>query len=588
LLFGAWCVSPYVWIAQTLFGIPILVFRLRALDSLDNLNIFDIITTVLVGPLLSGLILWIASITILRGRFRTTQYPVVVLAVWLLAACLRGLSATVYLNVQNVPSNLSPGQLISGVLFHFGWTILLTYIIASSNFYRLRSFDVDAALEVTRRFEAQLALVVQQESDKLNRIIRDWLIPELNDLRHAVSGLRAGAPRSTWNQVSARTGGIIIDQVRSASREVFDDTGEELDVEPRTKMSGNHFASFFSDLRSMELSVWLSTALYVGYGALLAVPRLGIAGYLLIASITFSGLLLLLLARWVLRKLEPIKFRGLSTVAVYVFTSVTVSLIVPWLPGSNQVDRIGTLEIFIVVFGVIGGIAASAIRQYQQRWEEYFKYQLELVEHYRQLDANLAREQLRVQRQTSRLLHGPVQGNLAATTLCLRLHAARPEAEFLANSDSAITRALNLLDEALATLDSTLSEPVVPDILMGDYLETLRSAWSGLIRIDCLVEPEVITIIDNSPSQSTAIIAILEEAVTNASRHGDARFITITITALPDANEVVVIVENDGVTVSSDFQPGSGLHTFDALGAKWSLESSGSQSSRLQVFVPLS
>lgn len=583
LLFGAWCVSPYVWLLQSLFGVPVVVLRLRGLDGLNGV---DVVVSLILGLLLSGLVLWIASITILRGRFRTSQRPITVISVWLLAACLRGLGPILYLHLRHIDSNLSPGQLIAGVSFLFGWTVLLTYIVGSSNFYRLRSLDVSHALEATRCIETRLAQVVHQESAKLNRIIRDWLIPELNELRQAISGLRVNATKADWNQVSQRTGGIMIDQVRSASRDVIVDSNTMF-VEPRNKVSGNHFSIFFTDLKAMEPSVWLATALYAGFGALVALPRLGVVACVLIASITSSCLLLLLIGRWVLGKRELTSFRGLGTVAVYLFSSVTVALIVQWLPGANQVKRISTVEIFIVVFGLIGGIAASTIRQYQKRWDAQFRRQLELVEHYRTLEANLARKQLRVRRQTSRLLHGPVQGNLAATTLCLRLHAARPEAEFLADSNAAISRSLKLLDDALVTLHSTLSEPVVTNILIGEYLDTLRSAWSGLIRIDCLVEPQIITLIDNSPSQSTTIIAILEEAVTNASRHGDARSITITITALPDANEVVVIVENDGVPVAPDFQTGSGLHTFDALGVRWSLEPSGSQSSRLQVVVPL-
>jgi hypothetical protein len=59
------------------------------------------------------------------------------------------------------------------------------------------------------------------------------------------------------------------------------------------------------------------------------------------------------------------------------------------------------------------------------------------------------------------------------------------------------------------------------------------------------------------------------------------------MTADPGANEVVIVVENDGIPVAPDFQPGSGLHTFDSLGVRWSLEPSGSKSSRLQVVVPL-
>lgn len=584
LLFGAWCVSPYVWVLQTLFGIPILVARLLGVIGLSG---FDLFMTLILGPLLSGLVLWIASITILRSRFQKTQHPVVVIGIWLLAACCRGLSATTYLHLNQIEMNLSLGQLMTGVVFLFGWTILLTYIIASSNFYRLRSLDVDTVLEATRSYETRLSLVVRQESAMLNGIIRDWLIPELNELRQAISDLRADAPRSRWNQLSERTGGVMIDQVRSASRDVIEDNEDTMDDVSRNKESGNHFASFFTDLKSMEPSVWLSIALYAGFGALIALPRIGAAGYAVIAAITGSALLLLLLGRWVLSRFGPGWFRGLSTIAVYLLTSAAVALIVPWLPGMSQVNWLSALEIFIVVFGLIGGITASAIQQYQKRWDAHFTHQLELIAHYRALEADLAREQLRVRRQTSRLLHGPVQGNLAATTLCLRLHAARPETEFLAESDLAIDRALKLVDDALATLHSTLSEPVITNIAMDDYLNTLRSAWAGLIRIDCFVEPQVIPILDDLPSHATTIIAILEEAVTNASRHGDARYITITMTAEQGANEVVVIVENDGVPVAPDFQPGSGLHTLDSLGVRWSLESAGSQPSRLQVFIPL-
>jgi signal transduction histidine kinase len=573
-----------VWLLQSLIGIPILVIRLRGVIGLTG---FDLIATLLLGPLLSGLVLWIASITVLRGRFRETQSAAVVIIVWLLAACIRGLSAVTYLRLQNIESNLSPGQLIAGVLFLFGWTVLLTYLVASSNFYRLRSLDADALLEVTRRYENRRALVVHQESSRLNGIIRDWLIPEMDALRLAIAELRLGAARSRWIQVSERTGGIMIDQVRSASRDVIIDEGEATEIQSSTDVFGNRWVTLFTDLRSMDLSVWLSTALFAGFGALVAIPRLGLPGYVLIAAITGTAFISLFIGRTILRRFSPTRFLGLSTAAVYLVTGVIVAFIVPWLPGSDQITAIPMLQIFIIIFSLVGGVAASAIRQYQLRWDTYFRHQLELIEYYRQLDADLAREQLRVRRQTSRLLHGPVQGNLAAMTLCLKIHAARPEAEFLSESNSAIARSLNLLEEAQSTLHGTLAEPVVTEASLSEYLDTLRSAWSGLIRIDCLVGPEVISIIDEAPGQRTTIIAVLEEAVTNASRHGDARTLTIMMTRERASHEITITVENDGIAVAADFQPGFGLQAFDTLGVYWSLIPLDSRSSRLKVLVPL-
>jgi signal transduction histidine kinase len=584
LLLGAWCVSRYVWLLQSLIGIPILIIRLRGVIGLTGI---DLIATLILGPLLSGLVLWLASITVLRGRFQKIQSPVVVIVVWLLAACFRGLSAVTYLRFRGIESDLSPGQLVAGVLFLFGWTVLLTYLIASSNFYRLRSLDADALLEVTRRYETRRALIVHQESVRLNGIIRDWLIPELDSLSLAIAELRLGAARSRWIQVSERIGGITIDQVRSASRDVIVDEGDATEIEPSTEVFGNRWSTFFADLGSMDLSVWLSTVLFAGFGALVAIPRLGAPGYVLIATVTATALMSLLIGRTILRMASPTKFRGLCTALVYLMTGVIVAVTVPWLPGADQISTVPMLQIFVIIFGLVGGVAASAIRQYQLRWDTYFRHQLELIEHYRQLDADLAREQLRVRRQTSRLLHGPVQGNLAAMTLCLKLQAARPEAEFVSESNAAIARCLHLLDEAQGTLHSTLAEPVVTEASLSEYLDTLRSAWSGLIRIDCLVGPEVIALIDAAPGQRTTIIAILEEAVTNASRHGDARALTITMTMKPDSHEIAITVENDGMAVSADFQPGFGLRAFDSFGVPWSLMPVGVHSSRLEVLVPL-
>ena len=583
LLFGAWCVSRYVWLIQSLLGVAFLMILLRGVIGLTGP---DRIVASLLGPMMSGLVFWIASITILRGRFDSTQNPVLVIGVWLLAACIRGLSAFTFLGFRNIEINLSPGQMAAGILYMFGWTVLLTYLFASSNFYRLRSLDADALLEVTRRYETRRSLVVHQESVRLNGIIRDFLIPELDALSPAIIELRSGGSRANWTQVSARVGGIVIDQVRSASREVIVDDSQEFEVEPHTESVSHRWETIFTDLRSMELSVWLTTALYAGFGALVAIPTLGAEGYLLLASITCVDLVLLLLVSWLLRTQKTPRFRALSATLTYLAIGVIDALLVPWMPGADQINTIYRLQIFLVGFGLIGGVAASAIRQYQQRWDSYFRHQIELLDHYRQLDAELAREQLRVRRQTSRLLHGPVQGNLAAMTLCLKVHASHPEAEFLADADSAIERALSLLNEARLTLQSTLSEPIVTDIPIGEYLSTLRSAWSGLIRIDYLATPVADSIIDAAPGLRTAIIAIIEEAVTNASRHADARNLAVTINER-EAGQIVITVENDGRPVPADFQPGFGLRAFDTLGVRWSLVPIGPNSSRLELLMPL-
>jgi signal transduction histidine kinase len=170
----------------------------------------------------------------------------------------------------------------------------------------------------------------------------------------------------------------------------------------------------------------------------------------------------------------------------------------------------------------------------------------------------------------SRLLHGPVQGNLAALTLALRIHAAAEHEVFSAGQREVIVRSTALIDESLRTLRDILDEPVGDRIDVGARLVELTRAWRGLMTITLDMSAEVRDASRADPGLLLDALDVVEEGITNASRHGDARNLEIKIRRLI-TGEVEVVLLNDGRPVSGAVSAGFGLKAIDAAGGRWSL-----------------
>ncbi|MFZ4496697.1 MAG: sensor histidine kinase, partial [Candidatus Nanopelagicales bacterium] len=145
---------------------------------------------------------------------------------------------------------------------------------------------------------------------------------------------------------------------------------------------------------------------------------------------------------------------------------------------------------------------------------------------------SLARSRIagEVAREAAQNLHGPVQARLTACAVAMELASQ-------AGDTNAYREALS---RAQLVLDAPLFATQGPESGLEVLLQAVAEPWRGLV--DVVIE---VPHIDLPFATQMNIEKVVEEALTNAVRHGSARRVYVNVTA---TNEIVTIeVDDDGV-----------------------------------------
>ncbi|MDF2999829.1 MAG: integral rane sensor signal transduction histidine kinase, partial [Xanthobacteraceae bacterium] len=82
----------------------------------------------------------------------------------------------------------------------------------------------------------------------------------------------------------------------------------------------------------------------------------------------------------------------------------------------------------------------------------------------------------------------------------------------------------------------------------------------------------------------------VQEAVTNALRHGDAENITIELVADRGTGRLSLVIEDDGAGMPPETVPGFGLigieERIGALGGSWRIRSATPRGTRVEISIP--
>ena len=271
---------------------------------------------------------------------------------------------------------------------------------------------------------------------------------------------------------------------------------------------------------------------------------------LLVISILLYGFKL------VISRIEPriirIIFLGTVTLLLIDFFHF---LIFFWLTGENSFGAF-LINLVSLFFMLIISLVANIYSVFEIRKTDSFdrKY---MVEFDRVLRRNNSRTELN--NEIVRFLHGTLQTRLSASAFRFRNSSTNPlgfdfEVEY--------QKVLSHFD-----LDAEISRVITGEVL-ADKLDEIVSKWESLIK--CSVELNV----DLSRMYQGQVIRIcdfINEALSNALRHGKANSATIQIT---DAvKDILIVVRNDGQPLAKSSN-GLGSKLYDELTTgRWELAS---------------
>lgn len=155
-------------------------------------------------------------------------------------------------------------------------------------------------------------------------------------------------------------------------------------------------------------------------------------------------------------------------------------------------------------------------------------------------------ERERLRRELATRLHGTVQSRLLAA--------------------QAVARDGVLAEEAVRGLVSLGERSSVR--ALGERMRDLVRPWASLLAVSVDVDEGL------DPGFDDAIVRIVEDALTNAFRHGQAMRVEVAVVA--DERGCVVSVVDDGVGVPADARPGMGSAVLDSLASEaWTRVSDG-------------
>jgi signal transduction histidine kinase len=399
---------------------------------------------------------------------------------------------------------------------------------------------------------------VEEIRDQVADSVETTLVSARTVLDERIAGSDVSTVTSHWPQLSHALRQTASETVRPLSKALWVAASEPF--QNSRPWSIIRFVLSHQPLRPFAVSV----IFVVGSGSQIFEQEGTVDGFL---RLIFSILLIVLimqLANFLMRK-HPRQHAK-------IFLGATALLQVPVIADflfapsrgdvtSSTLDVIGTVVAGVVVvfltsaFGALLKLNMEQISQVSENIDQEFV----------QASAR-SRALAEALREAGSILHGTIQGRLLACAMSVEQAG---QAEDIEQMNAALERAKQELDQPLPTLTRSR---VATTLL--EELERHGALWSGLCQVDIQIDPNVPDLRETTINQCGLVV---EEAISNAIRHGDARVISVRVTKefsdkLPDSPLLRIAVIDDGSGVrKSGVAMGVGFTLITDISHSWSI-----------------
>jgi hypothetical protein len=520
---GRWAVSLLMYAVNFPLNVVAILSNAPQTPTLDVLPTWFAIGTL--GYLAFGAVLYIANVTVLRNR-RVSPVPIAfVVAVGALAGASRGLVVGLLANVTDLAEGgddpilfrILAGGVLGAVLIPLA--ALFISIIATYIQRRRQLIEAQHALEITR-------MRAEGVSDGLRRA---FLVNIKDDLAQVAAqqdpDVARDISRKIWESTSTAT-----PAPRLSVRQVL-----------RTSIETNPYL-VWPVIMLWSVSAWGAIAPAIG------IPRT-------VGQILYTAVCLWLLycfARTVTKKYPQ------HALVVFVFTVITavalsgpVAYLIFDQRPLNQASNLMVLNaIWLPLFMFLVAIVSGAVRSSE---EVIAKLSALVGTEEIQALAAMSEEEL-IRRDIASKLHGSVQARLLASAALMRQPGLMQQMGI--NNPASILMEIPELNGSTQRHDERSFKEQLADIVQP---------WAALMNISINTDSAAI------PSSTGAdICQVIEEALSNAFRHGRATSVDIAITH--DNGELHITIADDGDGLSSERSPGLGSAVLGSLApGDWTL-----------------
>ncbi len=212
-------------------------------------------------------------------------------------------------------------------------------------------------------------------------------------------------------------------------------------------------------------------------------------------------------------------------------------------------------------------------------------------EQLRKLSIKVVEAQEEERRRISRELHDEMGQALTAIKLNLQmLLVSLPEGDdFLREQVEEVIRLTNDSIQEVRRLAMDLRPSILDDLGLVPTLQWYKTQFEkrSECRLNLSIAPQLPRLL---PNAETALYRVVQEALTNVSRHANARRVEISLSA--DEKGVYCTIEDDGQGFSPEAENASGVgltsmqERIEALGGAFNLVSAPGKGTTITIFIP--
>ena len=283
---------------------------------------------------------------------------------------------------------------------------------------------------------------------------------------------------------------------------------------------------------------------------------------------------------------------------------ITISIlsVAVWLAGdfaagalySSLLVPVWNGAIALTVYFVVVKVLVS-LRQLQLELEERVRQRTVALATEMEERARLEKELLAIgesaQRQIGHDLHDGLGQHLTATAFASQVLTGQLENKSAPETDSA-RQLVKMVEEAIQ-LTRTFARGLVPVEVeaegLTDALQELARNISERFQIACEFEcREPVRL--HAAASSTHFYRIAQEAITNAIKHGKAKFINVSLEK--SDGQIILTITDDGIGLPENSRPGDGMglrimaHRAAMIGATFNLERLPESGTRVTCKLP--
>jgi signal transduction histidine kinase len=532
-----------------LIGSPLWIFGLTlnepvSFESTDGfLTVFALSTLGQVGM---GLTLWLAHLSVGRGRAKKPVSITVLAIVWSASAAVRILIIVGGMEIFSLTNTVPLWNrvIVSILMATLGYAVGSYALDAVDRFRDERAQLLRQLLESEEQLSSHRTAVSTMKSELINRV--DQKLGESRE--HSTKSLDQ-LERALLDRADARP---ALDELRGLSDATWKRISSEVwQNAPLSapRIRAREFLTLYAGSGPFRLGLLALTAPF-----LFALIYSRVFDYAFGLVITFAwlggALSLGLVANEVLKKLKTFVLPALGVaVLAMVFSSLPILALGEALGTSPAVaTRVISVHAIAMIFVALTSVPSTVTLARESVLKNLQKYMDDATLEKLHVESQLAIVAQKIASQ----LHGDVRGNFLASVLNLQRHIDEGHTE-------EALEAISKLRVALAKRLDVASE----DSDSAEALTQFISNWSAILDIS-LENPLL-----NVPAEFLpAVHTVVVDAINNAVRHGDADWVRVGFTLEPDA-VVLNIRENGNGRASARVGMGT-LHLNQLAPEKWS------------------